>query len=74
MTDAERLDDVLGSGHWLITRASLDQPNLAPFRPALTQWLEAHHAPAVLVRPDRYVFGTGQPDELEAAWIAGWSG
>lgn len=71
VTAAARLDDVLGSGHWLITRASLDQPNLAPFRTALEQWLDAHNAPAVLVRPDRYVFGTGQPDELEAAWVKG---
>ncbi len=70
----QRLDDVLGAGQWLITRKSLDRADLAPFRAALANWLDAHHAPAVLVRPDRYVFGTGQPAELEAAWIAAVKG
>lgn len=74
VTDNARLDDVLDPGHWLITRAMLDRPDLAPFRTAIEQWLDAHHAPAILVRPDRYVFGTGQPDALEAAWIAAVKG
>jgi len=41
---------------------------IAPFRAGVLSWLEAHDAPAVLVRPDRYVFGTGEPPVLLAAW------
>jgi len=66
----KRLDDVLGAGHWLIDRAALERPELAPFRAELAAWLEAQGAQAVLVRPDRYVFGTGSAGELEANWEA----
>jgi len=41
---------------------------LAPFRAALAKWLDEHGAEAVLVRPDRYVFGSGDPAALLAAW------
>lgn len=63
-----RLDDALGAGQWLITRAMLDDAKLAPFRPALADWLDAQRAEAVLVRPDRYVFGPGVADDLARAW------
>ncbi|HEX7758171.1 MAG TPA: bifunctional 3-(3-hydroxy-phenyl)propionate/3-hydroxycinnamic acid hydroxylase [Caulobacteraceae bacterium] len=73
-----RLDDFLGEGPVLITRApqaglgvrsiDLDGPDLAPFRAALTLWLERHGAQAVLVRPDRFVFGAGEPRVLADAW------
>ena len=75
-----RLDDVLGQDAWLIckgaapkapagiTAASLDEDRLAPFAGALTAWLDAQGGEAVLVRPDRYVFGTGAPAELALAW------
>jgi 3-(3-hydroxy-phenyl)propionate hydroxylase len=75
-----RLDDALGEGPWLIAqRATLaatgeievryiEEPALAPFRTALQDWLDTHDAEAVLVRPDRYVFGTGEPEVLAAAW------
>jgi len=76
-----RLDDRLSPHAWLISRATptvaapegvcLVDPgraDLAPFRPALTAWLEKQGAEAVLVRPDRYVFGTGAPAALLAAW------
>lgn len=66
--DGIRLDDRLGTGVWLITGAALATPTLAPFAPDIKRWLDAHHAEAVLVRPDRYVFGTGQADALQAAW------
>jgi len=76
------LDDVLGKGPWLISQAphpvkegdlkviSLDSPELAPFRASLLAWLEANKADAVLVRPDRYVFGIGSPASLLDAWRA----
>lgn len=63
-----RMDDVLGDGPWLIRRGDLSAKTLAPFAADLDRWLTAHAADAVLVRPDRYVFGVGQPDQLLAAW------
>jgi 3-(3-hydroxy-phenyl)propionate hydroxylase len=79
--DGRGLDDVLGAGPWLIARdvaplapgvttAPLSDPLLAGHRAALTAWLDEHKADAVLVRPDRYVFGAGDPDALLAAWRA----
>jgi 3-(3-hydroxy-phenyl)propionate hydroxylase len=76
-----RLDDGLGEGPWLISRSPvtaidglaahhLQDPALAPFRAQLIGWLDAHGAEAVLVRPDRYVFGTGEPAALAVAWAA----
>jgi 3-(3-hydroxy-phenyl)propionate hydroxylase len=83
----KRLDDVLGSGAWLITRSppkankvahglqafALDDPRLDSFKPQLQAWLAKHGAQAVLVRPDRYVFGIGTSDALEQAWSRVWS-
>lgn len=83
----QRLDDILGSGAWLITRSRpkaksksdslktfvLDDPRLIPFKSQLAAWLEKHGMEAVLVRPDRYVFGTGVPDPLAQAWVGMWS-
>ncbi len=76
-----RLDDVLGPGAWLISRGtaatvrfpglrqvSLDDPVLSAFSAALDHWLTGHGAGAVLVRPDRYIFGVGDADELGHAW------
>ena len=37
---------------------------LAPATGAIQDWLSAHNAQAVLVRPDHYVFGTGTPADL----------
>jgi 3-(3-hydroxy-phenyl)propionate hydroxylase len=77
-----RLDDVLGDSAWLISRTpvsavpagveaiDLAADELAPFRARLEAWFAAHAAPAVLVRPDRYVFGVGEPPALLAAWSA----
>ena len=78
-----RLDDTLGAGAWLISRTTptgettsnlksvaLDAPELAPFRDAFAKWLQEHDAEAILVRPDRYVFGAGAAQTLHAAWRA----
>ncbi len=65
-----RLDDALGNRAWLITRAALPGQVLAPFAAKLTTWLDRHAAAAVLVRPDHYVFGSGDPETLRTAWMA----
>jgi 3-(3-hydroxy-phenyl)propionate hydroxylase len=84
--DGSMLDNVLGAGAWLICRGpsqassaasglcwvSLGDPVLAPFRSRLDAWLAEHKAEAVLVRPDRYVFGAGDAEALQRAWT-GWS-
>ncbi|WGM40668.1 bifunctional 3-(3-hydroxy-phenyl)propionate/3-hydroxycinnamic acid hydroxylase [Caulobacter sp. NIBR1757] len=66
--DEARLDDVIGDGPWLLSRDTLDDPALAPFRAPLEGWLDRHGVEAVLVRPDRYIFGTGEAAALLAAW------
>ncbi|HEX4302523.1 MAG TPA: bifunctional 3-(3-hydroxy-phenyl)propionate/3-hydroxycinnamic acid hydroxylase [Rhizomicrobium sp.] len=80
--DRLRMDDLLGDGAWLIARhgfgattpglriVACDHETLAPFRAALDKWLGKFGADAVLVRPDRIVFGTGAPAALAAAWTA----
>ena len=65
-SDGSRLDDVLGPGVWLITRDDLGEGRLAPFAAPLRKWLDHQSVETVLVRPDRYVFGTGAPLALEA--------
>jgi 3-(3-hydroxy-phenyl)propionate hydroxylase len=77
--DCLRMDDAFGLGGWLISRKPvtqaaglevrfLDDAVLAPFRTRVEGWLDKRGVDAVLVRPDRYVFGTGDPDALIAAW------
>jgi 3-(3-hydroxy-phenyl)propionate hydroxylase len=74
-----RLDDALGPGAWLISRGGalpesdvmafgLDEPALAAFAAGIGAWLDSRGAQAVLVRPDRYVFGTGEAASLALAW------
>ncbi len=72
--DGSRLDAVLGAGWWLIDTQSRLDPCLAPFMVTIDAWLAAHGATAVLVRPDRYVFGTGDAATLVTARAALFSG
>jgi 3-(3-hydroxy-phenyl)propionate hydroxylase len=80
VTPVGRLDDGLGAGAWLIGKdlpdtpppgvraISIDDAVLAPFAGAVGKWLEDHAAAAVLVRPDRYVFGAGAAAALADRW------
>jgi 3-(3-hydroxy-phenyl)propionate hydroxylase len=84
VVDGRRLDEVLGATACLISRAGEDKTRnddaagikristdavvLAPFRAPLLAWLDKHGVDAVLLRPDRYVFGSGDPDALAALW------
>jgi 3-(3-hydroxy-phenyl)propionate hydroxylase len=47
---------------------AIDAPELVKFSEALNAWLEEAEAEAVLIRPDRHVFGTGNAQELLHAW------
>lgn len=78
--EGHRLDEVLGVEAVVIgrgispgTRAGLrfispEDESLRPFRPMIDAWLGAAEAPAVLIRPDKHVFGTGAPEHLAEAW------
>jgi 3-(3-hydroxy-phenyl)propionate hydroxylase len=90
LIDGRRLDDVMGAGAWLIARRAgdvvgisnaaiqrvegLDGVTLAPFAADIASWLDEAVADAVVVRPDRYVFGTGRPDDLALAYSAALRG
>ncbi|WP_298400216.1 bifunctional 3-(3-hydroxy-phenyl)propionate/3-hydroxycinnamic acid hydroxylase [Sphingobium sp.] len=75
------LDDVTGGGWRLFTRAPIDGGDVTMIdvaalddEGAIAYWLADRKAQAVLVRPDHYVFGTGNPADLIArrdALIAG---
>lgn len=81
-----RSDDVLGAGPWLIHAgpAPADAAGLACFEAgaapldqfgtAFADWLAARGAEAVLVRPDRVVFGTGPAGRLVRDWRAAMAG
>ena len=70
------MDNVLGAGFWLIGRDlpayvpktvkafDLSDEQLAPYAAGISNWLHEQGASAVLVRPDRHVFGCGEPAEL----------
>jgi 3-(3-hydroxy-phenyl)propionate hydroxylase len=73
----KRMDDVLGNGPALIARDVvatampvhvLDDPQLAPYRDRLSEWLDMYDVEAVLIRPDRYIFGVGEAEKLAEAY------
>jgi 3-(3-hydroxy-phenyl)propionate hydroxylase len=75
--DGERMDYRLGDGPWLITKTNansdvkqfvIGSEALGGFSTPLATWLDDHGADAVLVRPDRHVFGVGKATELVQAW------
>lgn len=78
--DKTRLDDLLGAGAWLIGRelpaelhagivaVDLDGHVAGRFTDALAAWLDARGGAAVLVRPDRHIFGVGDAEDLLTAW------
>jgi 3-(3-hydroxy-phenyl)propionate hydroxylase len=46
----------------------LDSAGAGRFDAPLRAWLDEHGVDAVLLRPDRYVFGSGDVEMLESAW------
>jgi len=79
--DGARLDAILGRDPVLIARLpvvhdavgvrmlDLAAPELRPFAAAIAAWLDAAGVEAVLIRPDRHVFGTGTAFALLSAWV-----
>jgi 3-(3-hydroxy-phenyl)propionate hydroxylase len=75
---AARMDEVLGKGFWLLGDGFAEIEEQSPvvsvfdlsansyslYAPVVRAWLAERGAAAVLVRPDRHVFGTGDPREL----------
>jgi len=78
--DGHRFDSCIGMdavliGHHLprVTDDGLRTIDLglgegAEFHSALENWLIEHNVQAVLVRPDRHIFGTGDPENLYRQW------
>lgn len=67
-----KLDDVTGGGWRLFVRSTVSVESgvsviEAGTYPDITDWLDRYGADAVLVRPDHYVFGTGDANALLAA-------
>lgn len=75
-----RLDDILGDGAWLLgetddaathgglKQVALNSDAIRSFADGLSAWLKDKGVGAVLVRPDRQIFGTGNTTELSNAW------
>ena len=78
--EGERLDSLFGLDAVLISRSatdttdlgvrrfSLDAPEIRKFAEPIDAWLTKAGADAVLIRPDRHVFGTGEAEALLGAW------
>lgn len=82
LEDGRRMDDALPRGAWLfrspgpspeglpagVVDLPLDSPLLGDFTPAVADLLVGEGVSAALVRPDRYVFGSGEAQDLVRAW------
>lgn len=80
VSNEQRFDDLFGLNAALIGRnlpnseltgvvnIDLDSPQAAPFSAAMSEFLESVNEDAVLVRPDKHIFGTGSPEALLSAW------
>lgn len=67
--NGQLLDDITGSGWRLFTNEPVKgsgEITVTPIEGAIHDWLTARKAEAVLIRPDHYVFGTGNPADLLA--------
>jgi 3-(3-hydroxy-phenyl)propionate hydroxylase len=64
------LKDQIERGDLGVKLIDLTSPGVAPFAEVLLKWLDDHNTPAVLIRPDRYIFGTGSPEELLTHYAA----
>ncbi|MEI9886263.1 MAG: bifunctional 3-(3-hydroxy-phenyl)propionate/3-hydroxycinnamic acid hydroxylase [Rhizomicrobium sp.] len=67
--DGVRFDAIAGHRFSLVARDTAGLAAPAPIRVvaargALTAWLDENDCDAVLIRPDRYIFGTGTAQEL----------
>ncbi len=65
LADGRKLDDLAGQG-WRLFQRDAELPD----NDAVAAWLDARGVPAVLVRPDHYVFGTGEAQTLLEARAA----
>ncbi|KQM20793.1 bifunctional 3-(3-hydroxy-phenyl)propionate/3-hydroxycinnamic acid hydroxylase MhpA [Novosphingobium sp. Leaf2] len=84
--EGQRMDEAIGDGPVLIGRElpsssgpdvrllDLDAAALAPFAEGIANWLDERGTPAVLIRPDRHVFGTGTAGDLLSEWQTAVSG
>jgi len=52
----------------LLSPYTLTDPLLKPFASTLKAWLDARGVDAVLIRPDRYIFGSGHALDLQRAF------
>lgn len=66
--DGRRMDDQIGCDYCIVSSDDLANAELAPFAEHLRAWFDSHAIEAVLIRPDRYVFGTGAIERLRDAW------
>jgi 3-(3-hydroxy-phenyl)propionate hydroxylase len=77
-----KLDDVLANDAWLFSKAAVNVQGVAALNAyqlgvdfddggVLERWLAEREASALLVRPDRYVFGSGEPHALIEQWQQG---
>lgn len=66
-SDADLARLVFSLGVELVDLAS---PRFLPFVDTLLKWLDERNAPSVLIRPDRYVFGTGSSTDLLKQYAA----